>query len=226
MELFTLSNSMHMSSITFILIVLLIITVPTRCQRTWGPHRMVTLNSATTFINGVSVLENTNSIRSNSMGQWILSPSNFIGYDLKISLDSTWAWMSTKDSRINLNIYTADNQSLNTADDLIIVFSSAEIVYISTIISLNNANDNYLYPSCAPNNSVTGFASGNIESILLQSTGNESRISRVTNGTVLIDGDKHSMKNAVGQRNDWPLEFQFINEVEDGDWKKVHVAVF
>ena len=225
-----------MGSKMFVFVILILINT-IKSQFTWGPHKTVTLNTSQPSLNGASISTNPNSIISNN-NQWILSPSNQIGYDMKISLNSSWSAKSYEATLFHIKLHR--NESLTTANNLIVIFSFNDAVYLSNVISINNANDNFAYPGCPkpPDTDSQGDvrystnpAFGDIEEIL-SSNDSQSRISKATQGTynngnfsrwysfknrISWPNDSNSFTFTTGQTNIWPLHFLVASFPTDAD---------
>eukprot|EP01084_Bolivina_argentea_P305809 528322_1 len=115
--------------------------------------------------NGVTMSKLKDVTESN--GEWIINPSDEIGFHLKITLDSSYAFHSSEISTLTVTI--GSNLVLSSTDiDLITSFSQSHSIYLTQWSSLStDSSSQYIYPSCS--STTTQFGTGNIEAIVSQS---------------------------------------------------------
>ena len=142
--------------------------------------------------------------------EWILSPTDHVGFDMKISFDNSWGFRPTSINNPNsyFNITINNNPHNTTADDFIMALSINDSNYINTIISLNNDHDNIVYPSCRQGKGQQ-IAQGNINSIMTQSS--QTRFAKSTNFQNITQEmymKDQSQLNRTSS-NKWPLQFSW-----------------
>eukprot|EP01084_Bolivina_argentea_P305812 528328_1 len=125
-----------------------------------------TVNPQNPSSNGVTMTKLKDVTESN--GEWIINPSDEIGFHLKITLDSSYAFHSSEISTLTVTI--GSNLVLSSTDiDLITSFSQSHSIYLTQWSSLStDSSSQYIYPSCS--STTTQFGTGNIEAIVGQST--------------------------------------------------------
>eukprot|EP01083_Nonionella_stella_P291484 991822_1 len=123
-----------------------------------------TVNPQNPSSNGVTMTRLKDVTESN--GEWIINPSDEIGFHLKITLDSSYAFHSSEVSTLTVTI--GSNLVLSSTDiDLITSFSQSHSIYLTQWSSLSTNSNQYIYPSCS--STTTQFGTGNIEAIVSQS---------------------------------------------------------
>ena len=151
--------------------------------------------------------------------EWRLSPTNNIGFDMKLSFDNTWGFRNPTLAHSNsiFNITFNNNPLFTNADDFIIALSVNDSKYIASIISLNNDHDNILYPSCRDNFGQPN-ALGNIQSIMAKSS--DPRLDKILNYENVTE--EMYMKDQLDATrimdNEWPLQFEWRSLPDFGDF--------
>eukprot|EP01084_Bolivina_argentea_P311315 538867_1 len=118
----------------------------------------VTLHPNMNSTNGATVTLMKDTITNND--KWNLNPTDNLGWHIKITLDSSWGFHSTKDSRITLII----NSDSSTSPPLLLAFITNDEFFTLRMFMDNSVNDQ-ISPDCTGSN-VWPHVTTNIENII------------------------------------------------------------
>ena len=132
------------------------------------PIKTATLTTSQTSENGADITILDSSVATISNNEWNIKIPYFqynsgvdqYGFDMLLNLDNSWGFHPTKESTLDITIYSDDNTG-GSDQDLIISFSVDNSKYISIFFTLDNTYGNAIYPNCG-----SSLASGNINNIV------------------------------------------------------------
>eukprot|EP01084_Bolivina_argentea_P017644 32926_1 len=124
----------------------------------------------------VSVLKDT----STSGGKWNIKATDQIGFHVKLTMNSLYAFHATEPSTFTIKI-GSDTVTGGNDKDFIASFSQSSSRYVSFEMSIDDAYGNVMYPTCDTTSSYHAFQSGNVKALCDATSG--SREAKAVGGS-------------------------------------------